>query len=85
MKIQTSIVFPLLGSSPDSLIAKRLNVDNDKNYIVVNQKQETTIPGIYAAGDCTNGALKQIVSASADGAIAAMEAYRYIKNITKKL
>ena len=85
MKIHTSIVFPLLGSSPDSLIAKRLNVANDKNYIVVNQKQETAIPGIYAAGDCTNGTLKQIVSASADGAIAAMEAYRYIKNITKKL
>lgn len=79
IKVQTSIVFPLLGSSPDSLIAKRLNIVDDKNYIVVNRKQETTIPGIYAAGDCTNGVLKQIVSASADGAIAAMEAYKYIR------
>lgn len=78
-QITTSIVFPFLGSSPDSLIAKRLNIVDDKNYIVVNQKQETKIPGIYAAGDCTNGVLKQIVSASADGAIAALEAYKFIK------
>lgn len=82
--LTTSIVFPLLGSSPDSLIAKRLNITDDKHYIIVNQKQETVIPGIYAAGDCTNGVLKQIVSASSDGAVAAMEAYKFIKKISKK-
>ena len=45
---------------------------------------ETKIKGIYAAGDCTNNPLKQIVTASSDGAIAATEAYKYIKKIKKQ-
>lgn len=78
MTIQTDVVFPLLGSSPDSMFVKRLNIVDDKNYIKVNEKQETCIEGIYAAGDCTNKPLKQIITATADGAIAAIEAYKYI-------
>lgn len=83
--IETSVVFPLIGSSPDTMFAKRLKIVDEKNYIVVNNKQETDIKGIYAAGDCTNNNLKQIVSASADGAVAATEAFKYICKIKKSL
>lgn len=83
-KIKTDAIFPLIGSSPDSLFTKRLKIVNEKNYIIVNEKQETNINGIYAAGDCTNGLLKQIVTASSDGAIAAMEAYKFINTIKKE-
>ena len=77
--IETSIVFPFLGNSPNSLFAKRLGIVDDKGYIQVNDKMETNIKGIYAAGDCTNKPLKQIVTATGDGAIAAIEAYKWIK------
>lgn len=84
-EIPTSVVFPLLGSKPDSRFTKRLNIVNDNNYVVVNEKQETKIKGIYAAGDCTNRPLKQIISACSDGAIAAVEANKYIKEIKKSM
>lgn len=80
--IKTDIVFPFLGDNPDTKFIERLKITNDKGYVVVNEKKETTIPGVYAIGDCTNTPLKQIVTASGDGALAAIEAYKYIK--TKK-
>lgn len=82
-EIKTSVVFPFIGSSPDSMFTSRLRITDDKNYIVVNEKQETKIKGIYSAGDCTNKPLKQIISASGDGAVAATEAYKYIMKIKK--
>lgn len=82
--LETSVVFPLLGDNPDTKFVERLNIVDDKNHIIVNDRKETKIPGIYAAGDCTNTPLKQIVTASSDGALAAIEAYKYIKNKIKK-
>jgi thioredoxin reductase (NADPH) len=81
--IKTSAVFPFLGDIPATEFIRRLNLINDKNYIVVNDKKETGILGIYAVGDCTNTPLKQIVTASGDGALAALEAYKYIKRKSK--
>jgi len=83
-EVETSVVFPLIGSSPDSMFAVRLKITDEKNYIVVNEKKETYIKGIYAAGDCTNNQLKQIITASSDGALAAIEAYKYINKIKKE-
>lgn len=83
-EIPASIVFPLIGSSPDSMFTSRLKIIDYKNYIIVNDKQETSIKGIYAAGDCTNNNLKQIVTASSEGAVAALEAYKYISKIKKE-
>ena len=83
-KINTSIIFPLLGSSPDSMFVSRLKITDDRNYVIVNEKQETNIAGIYSAGDCTNNNLKQIITASSSGAIAAMEAYKYISKLKKE-
>lgn len=79
--LKTSVVFPLLGDFPDTKFIDRLKLVNDKNYIIVNEKKETCIKGIYAVGDCTNTPLKQIVTASSDGAIAAIEASKYIRTI----
>ena len=81
--IDTSVVFPLLGDVPDTGFVARLGIVDDKKCIVVNEKKETGIEGIYAAGDCTNTALKQIVTASSDGALAAIESYKYIKKKRK--
>lgn len=83
-EIETAVVFPLIGNSPDSLFTKRLDIVDDKGYVQVNEKMESKIKGIYAAGDCTNKPLKQIVTATSDGAIAAIEAYKYINTLKKE-
>jgi thioredoxin reductase (NADPH) len=68
-------VFVSIGEKPNSVLAKNIGVKTDeKGYIVVDKKQRTNISKIYAAGDVTGG-LKQIVTACAEGAVAAKSAY----------
>lgn len=82
--IELSCVFPLYGDIPDTLLTSRLDLVNDKKYVVVNEKQETKIEGIYACGDCTDNTLKQIVTACSSGAVAATQAHKYISKIKAK-
>lgn len=51
---------------------------NDRGEIIANRDCETSVPGIFAAGDCTDAPYKQIVIAAGDGAKAALQAYKYI-------
>jgi len=83
LDIETSVVFPFLGDNPDTKFIEKMNLVDEKKHIIVNDQKETKIAGIYAAGDCTNTKLKQIITASSDGALAAMEAYKYIKKKAK--
>ena len=53
----------------------------DNNFIKVDKRQQTNAPGVFAAGDMTDNPLKQIVTAAAEGAVAATGAYGYLKNI----
>ncbi len=72
-------VFIDIGEIPNNELAKKLGVKlNDRGFIEVNDDMETSIPGVYAAGDIT-GKLAQIVVAAAQGAIAAVSAYEYIR------
>ncbi|MEW5919927.1 MAG: thioredoxin-disulfide reductase [Bacillota bacterium] len=48
-------------------------------YIITNEEMETSVPGVYAAGDVRRKFLRQVVTATADGAIAAMMAVRYLQ------
>lgn len=73
-------VFMEIGSAPLTKLAADLGVQlNQAGFIVVNVKKQTNVPGIYAAGDVTDTPLRQIITACADGAIAAISAYTYIK------
>ena len=68
-------VFVSIGEKPNSVLAKSIGVKTDeKGYIVVDKKQGTNLQKIYAAGDVTGG-LKQIVTACAEGAVAANSAH----------
>lgn len=51
-----------------------------KNNIIVNERMETNVPGIYACGDCTGGLL-QISKAVYQGTVAGLEVTKYLKNI----
>ncbi len=71
-KIETDGVFISIGEKPQNQIAKDMKIKLDeKGYIVIDSKQRTNIKGVYAAGDITGG-LRQIVTACAEGAIAAL-------------
>ena len=72
-------VFVDIGFDPDTTIPDSLGVRTDNGYIVVNKKQETNVRGVFAAGDCTNNPLKQVVTACAEGAIAATSAYESLQ------
>jgi len=65
-------VFVSIGEEPQNTLAKKLGVKLDeKGFVIVDKKQKTNIKGVYAAGDITGG-LRQVVTACAEGAIAAL-------------
>lgn len=65
-------VFISIGEEPQNKLAQELQINLDeKGFIKVDRQQRTTIKGVYAAGDITGG-LRQIVTACAEGAIAAL-------------
>ncbi len=73
-------VFAQIGYLPASELVEDLVDLNKKREIIVNHKtMETKTPGLYAAGDVTDGFVKQIVVAAADGAKAAISAYKYLQ------
>lgn len=72
-------LFFFVGLVPQTGLVRDL-VDCDKSgYIQVNEKKETSVPGLYAVGDCTQTFLRQVVTSAADGAIAATASERYVK------
>ena len=73
-------IFPYIGADPSTKFLKDSKVLDDKGYIIVNDKMETSIPGLYAAGDVTVKDLRQVVTATNDGAIAGNNASRYIND-----
>jgi NADH-dependent peroxiredoxin subunit F len=52
---------------------------NERKEIIVNDKAETSLPGLLAAGDCTTAPFKQIIISAASGATAALSAYNHIQ------
>ena len=66
---------------PLTTFCKNLNITNDKGYILVDNHQETNIKGIFACGDNTKKEIYQIITAASEGANAAVNAYKYIKEI----
>jgi thioredoxin reductase (NADPH) len=75
----TDAVFIFVGTVPLSALAVGLNAALDKEgYIITDNNMATNIPGLYAAGDVRSGAFRQVVTACADGAVAAHNAASYI-------
>lgn len=70
-------VFIEIGSDPNSEIVDFVEKD-PRSAIVVNCEAETTIPGLFAAGDVTNIPEKQIVIAAGEGCKAALSAFKYL-------
>lgn len=71
-------IFVYIGSTPSLEYLKKLDINLDNNYIIVNENMETNIAGLYAVGDVVKKTTYQIVTAASDGAKAAS---RIIKNM----
>lgn len=71
-------IFIAQGVATSVDFAKKLGAMIENNYIVVNEKMETTVPNIYACGDCTGGLL-QISKAVYEGTVAGLEVIRKLK------
>jgi thioredoxin reductase (NADPH) len=77
-------VFVLAGYIPDTKIVKDLVELNDRGYIVTDSEQRTSIDGVYAAGDVCIKPLRQIVTATGDGALAATELEKYVASVQSR-
>ncbi len=79
--VETNAVFPYIGLDPISNMVSHLGITDESGYILVDQNCETKLKGIYACGDVTAKTLRQVVTATNDGAIAAQHAFHAIKGI----
>src|SRR5690625_4077669 len=80
-EFNTEGVFVYIGMVPLNEPFKSLNILNEDGYIPTNENMETSIPGIFAAGDIREKELRQVVTATGDGSIAAEQAIKYIENL----
>ncbi|MFX0149041.1 MAG: NAD(P)/FAD-dependent oxidoreductase, partial [Candidatus Hodarchaeota archaeon] len=81
-KLNIDGVFIEIGSIPNSDLAKKMGIITNKNgEIVINRKSETSVAGIYAAGDVADAPFKQAITGVAEGVIAAYSAFEYLKAI----
>jgi len=75
---ETSGVFFFVGTVPKTDMLKGKVELNEQGYIITNEQMETSVPGVYAAGDARVKYLRQVVTAAADGAVAAVAAEKYL-------
>ncbi len=77
-------IFIFVGYEPASkLFSGQIDL-NEAGYIITNEKLQCSIPGVYAAGDIRPKEIRQLVTATSDGAIAAVEAEKYILDYKDK-
>ena len=72
-------LFGFIGYNPNSALFEGI-IDMENGYIKTDDNMHTNIEGVYAAGDIRVKSLRQVVTAAADGAIAAMQAEHYLAN-----
>ncbi len=79
--INASAAFIAIGITPDTGLAKQIGLETcERGFIKTDMYLKTSIDGIYAAGDARVSPLRQIVTAAADGAVAANSAINYLNN-----
>lgn len=74
-------VFLAIGSNPDT---DAFDLDKENGYIKVDEDMKTSVPYIFAAGDCTTIKVKQLVTAASSGAVAAISAINYLNNMKEE-
>lgn len=71
-------LFIAIGQEPETAVAKEMVAMDEKGYIQAGEDCRTTIPGVFVAGDCRTKTVRQLTTAAADGAVAALMAVEYL-------
>jgi len=83
-EINTDGILIEIGYVIDRKLIEGMVEIDDKGQIVVDSAQNTSVPGLFAAGDVTNSPFKQIVIAASEGSKAALSCFSYLQKILKK-
>jgi thioredoxin reductase (NADPH) len=74
-------IFMYVGNIPSTDAVKGLLQLDERGYVLTEDGLQTSRPGIFAAGDVRSGSIKQVIVAAAEGAMAAMQAQRYVEKL----
>lgn len=77
-EILINAMFAYIGADANTSFIDIKGLLDDKGYLVVDSEMTTSIPGLFACGDCIKKNLRQVVTACGDGAIAAMSCVHYL-------
>lgn len=75
-------IFVLVGFNPETQLVEGL-IDTENGYIITDAEMRTSQEGVFAAGDIRKKSLRQVVTATADGAIAAVSAEKYVEALAE--
>ena len=78
-EIKTDGVFPYIGFTPNINLFEGQLAQTPQGFIETDVNMQTSVEGVYAAGDVRNTPLRQVITAAADGAIAACSAVKYLE------
>ncbi|KAA0944318.1 thioredoxin-disulfide reductase [Sporosarcina sp. ANT_H38] len=78
-------MFVYIGMDPLTAPFAKLGILDENGYVTTNEIMETSVPGIYAAGDVREKLLRQVVTATGDGSIAAQAVQKYVEELMEKL
>jgi len=81
---ETFGVFVFVGYAPETKLVKDIARINEQGYIITDSSQKTNLDGLYAAGDVCIKPLRQVVTATGDGALAATELEKYVAAMQQK-
>ena len=74
-------VFVFIGTQPNSDVINGMVKQDENGFVITDEKMETSISGVFAAGDIRSKVLRQVSTAVGDGANAAFFAERFIENM----
>ena len=80
-EIKVDGVFVAIGQQPENEPFAALTALNDYGYIISDERCRTDTPGVFVAGDCRTKEVRQVTTATADGAVAALAACKFIDTL----
>ncbi|MBR2374035.1 MAG: thioredoxin-disulfide reductase [Lentisphaeria bacterium] len=78
-RLKVDGIFVAIGQQPDNKAFESVCRLDEQGFIISDESTDTSTPGVYAAGDCRTKKVRQVVTAAGDGAVAALNACRFVE------